>query len=102
MSDHRLILRHFEGWLEKQQREVDTALVGRLLDLRGTYDDLEPTYWPSGSVEDLLLRRWSANDHVAPPDPEVLVAALEAWFKFLRNTGRMSARSAEVKALVKE
>src|SRR5688572_19838312 len=97
MSDHRLILRHFATWLEKQKLEVDVRLVGVLLDLRAPYDDLEPTFWPEGSVDDLLLRRWPSKGDVEPPEPAALTAALEAWFKFLRNTGRMSARSADVK-----
>lgn len=102
MADEQLILRHFALWLEQQAATADVPLVGTLLDLRSTYDDLEPTHWPSGSVADLLLRRWPSKGDVEAPDPEVLTASLEAWFKFLRNTGRMSSRSAEVKELVKE
>jgi hypothetical protein len=31
-------------------------LLESLLDLRATCDGLEPTLWPTGSVQDLLLR----------------------------------------------
>lgn len=100
--DHRLLLTHFARWVEAKKLVVDLDLVGDLLELRATYDDLEPTWWPTGSVEDLLLRLWPSKGDVTPPEPDVLVPALEAWLKFLRSTGRMSGRSADVKVLVKE
>jgi hypothetical protein len=55
-APHRLLLSHFSNWSQVKGREVDVQLLEGLLDLRATYDDLEPTLWPTGSVQDLLLR----------------------------------------------
>ena len=101
-DEHGLILRHFTDWATKKQRAVDAGLVGELLELRASYDELEPTYWPTGSVEHLLLERWPAKGPMEVPAADVLVETLDGWFRFLRSTGRMSARSAEVKDLVRE
>src|SRR5436190_18166948 len=54
-APHRLLLSHFRSWLKTKARDVDVQLLESLLDLRGTYDDLDPTYWPAGSVQDLRL-----------------------------------------------
>lgn len=43
MAGEQLILRHFASWLEQHAATIDVPLVGTLLDLRSTYDDLEPT-----------------------------------------------------------
>jgi hypothetical protein len=97
-----LLLRHFEMWAHTKKRDVDVVVLAQLLELRDTYDDLEPTYWPIGSVEHLLLERWPAKGDVLPPDPGAVVDVLDAWFRFLRSTGRMSGRSGDPKELVKE
>jgi hypothetical protein len=55
-APHRLLLSHFRNWSQVKGREVDVQLLEGLLDLRATYDDLEPTLWPTGSMQDLLLR----------------------------------------------
>lgn len=101
-SPHGLLLRHFDDWARPKHRSADLDLLDELLRLRSSYDDLEPTYWPSGSVEHLLLERWPSKGAVEVPDPETLAESLDAFFRFLRNTGRMSAKSAEPKALAKE
>lgn len=55
-APHRLLLSHFSNWSQTKGRDVDVPLLESLLDLRAAYDDLEPTLWPAGSVQDLLLR----------------------------------------------
>jgi hypothetical protein len=50
-APHRLLLSHFSNWNQVKGREVDVQLLEGLLDLRATYDDLEPTLWPTGSVQ---------------------------------------------------
>ena len=75
--------------------------LGELIRLR-EYDDLEPTYWPAGSVEHLLLERWPSKGDVDVPDETTLVETLDGWFRFLRSTGRMSGRSADPKQLARE
>jgi len=101
-APHRLLLGHFTTWLRAKNREVDVPLLESLLDLRGTYDDLDPTLWPAGSVQDLLLRLVPAKGPAEPLPNDTVVDALDAYFRFLRNTGRMSARSATPTDLAKE
>ena len=101
-APHRLLVSHFTTWTQAKGREVDVQLLESLLDLRATYDDLEPTLWPAGSVQDLLLRLVPAKGPTEPLPSDATVDALEAYFRFLRNTGRMSARSATPADLTKE
>jgi hypothetical protein len=101
-APHRLLLSHFQTWLKAKNRDVDVPLLDSLLDLRATYDDLEPTLWPAGSVQDLLLRLVPAKGPTEPLPANDIVDALDAYFRFLRNTGRMSARSATPADLAKE
>lgn len=101
-APHRLLLSHFTTWTRAKNREVDVPLLESLLDLRATYDDLEPTLWPAGSVQDLLLRLLPAKGPAEPLPSDPVVDALDAYFRFLRNTGRMSARSATPADLTKE
>jgi hypothetical protein len=99
---HRLLVSHFTNWTQAKGREVDVELLQGLLDLRATYDDLEPTLWPAGSVQDLLLRLVPAKGPTEPLPSDATVDALDAYFRFLRSTGRMSARSATPADLTKE
>lgn len=101
-SPFRLLLRHFDGWASQKQRDVDVDVLERLLDLRSTYDDIEPTYWPAGSVERLLLELVPAKGPVEPFDEHATETTLDGFFRFLRNTGRMAGRSASPAALGKE
>jgi hypothetical protein len=101
-APHRLLLSHFSNWSQTKGRDVDVPLLESLLDLRAAYDDLEPTLWPAGSVQDLLLRLVPAKGPTEPLLSEATVDALDAYFRFLRNTGRMSARSAAPADLTKE
>jgi hypothetical protein len=101
-APHRLLVSHFANWTQAKGREVDVQLLERLLDLRATYDDLEPTLWPAGSVQDLLLRLVPAKGPTEPLPSDATADALDAYFRFLRSTGRMSARSATPADLAKE
>jgi hypothetical protein len=101
-SPHRLLLSHLQTWASAKHRDVDVDLLDQLLELRAAYDKLEPTYWPSGSVEDLLLRLVPAKGRMEPLPAGAVVTSLESYFRFLRNTGRMAARSASPAELVKE
>ena len=101
-APHRLLVSHFTNWTQAKGREVDVQLLESLLDLRATYDDLEPTLWPAGSVQDLLLRLVPAKGPTEPLPSDATANALDAYFRFLRSTGRMSARSATPADLAKE
>jgi len=65
-DEYGLILRHFTDWALKKQRAVDVGLVRELIELRASYDELEPTYWPKGSVEHrgrkVVAKDWVAQD----------------------------------------
>ncbi len=74
-APHRLLLSHFTTWLRAKNREVDVPLLESLLDLRAMYDDLEPTLWPAGSVQDLLLRLLPAKGPTEPLPSETAVDA---------------------------
>jgi len=54
------LITQFAAWATRKGRQPDLDLLTTLLDLRASYDDLAPTYWPAGSVEDLLLDLWPA------------------------------------------
>ncbi len=101
-APHRLLLTHFTSWLKTKGRDVDIQLLEDLLDLRAAYDDLEPTYWPAGSVNDLLVRLVPAKGPTEPLPSHAVADALDAYFRFLRSTGRMSAQSATPADLSKE
>lgn len=96
------LLRDFTDWAERKNRDVDVMMLDEILDLRASYDELEPSYWPAGSIEHLLLERLPAKGPVEVYDADVLAETLDAYLRFLRSTGRMSGRSADLKDLVKE
>jgi hypothetical protein len=96
------LLRDFMTWADRKGREPDLALLDDLLRLRSAYDELEPTYWPDGSVEHLLIERWPSKGSVETPEAAVVVETLDSYLRFLRTTGRMSGRSADVAPLTKE
>jgi hypothetical protein len=77
-------------------------LLESLLDLRATYDELDRTLWPAGSVQDPLLRLLPAKGPAEPLPSDPVVDALDTYFRFLRNIGRMSARSAAPAVLLAE
>jgi hypothetical protein len=85
-APHRLLVSHFTNWTQAKGREVDVQLLEGLLDLRAAYDDLEPTLWPAGSVQDLLLRLLPAKGPAEPLPSDATVDALDAYFRFLRST----------------
>lgn len=96
------LLRDLASWAERKGRVVDLMLLDELLQLRTSYADLSATYWPTGSVEHLLLERLPSKGPTDPPDPAVVTGTLDAYFKFLRSTGRMTRRSADPKELTRE
>lgn len=96
------LLRDFTEWAERKNKPVDVMMLDQMLSLRTSYDRLEPSYWPTGSVEHLLLERLPTKGPVDTYEPDVVVDTLDAYFRFLRSTGRMSGRSADLKELTKE
>jgi hypothetical protein len=96
------LLEDFATWVAKRGRTPDLGLMRTMLELRSAYDDLEPTYWPAGSIEDLLLDIWPAKGPIETPDAETVVETLDSFVRFLRSTGRMSGRSGDPATLAKE
>lgn len=101
MPEHELLLRHAANWAQQRKRVCDTELLETALELRLQHDDLPPTLWPSGSVEDLMLHRWPAHGD-GTPDVDVLADSLDTFVRFLRVTGRMSSGSGDPRALARE
>ena len=101
-GEHDLLLRHFETWARKSGRTPDLDFMEVLLDLRSSYDDLAPTFWPPHSIEHLLTERWPAKGPIETPEPSVVADTLEAFVRFLRNTGRLASGSGDPSALAKE
>ncbi len=49
-----------------------------------------------------MLTRWPAHGPLDPPDVPTLLATLETFWRFLRNTGRMAGGSADPGDLARE
>lgn len=102
MDENELLLRHSERWAEQRHRALDMDLLEEALRLRSVHDGLAANRWPARSVTHLMLVRWPSHGPLDPPDVASLIATLETFWRFLRNTGRMAGGSADPAALVKE
>ncbi|MGH3425579.1 MAG: hypothetical protein ACRDO8_12650 [Nocardioidaceae bacterium] len=101
-SEHRLLLSHLQTWATAKQRPVDVDLLDDLLELRAAYGEQNPTYWPEGSMDDLMLDLLPGKATIEAPDPDELASTMDTFVRFLRNTGRLAARSATPDALRRE
>lgn len=101
MDEYELLLRQASAWAEKRKRPFDRELVRQAVSLRADHDGLAANDWPPGSVEHLMVERWATHGPTGVPDVEALVASLESFWRFLRNTGRM-ARACDPATLVAE
>jgi hypothetical protein len=91
-APHRLLLSHFTNWSKAKGRDVDVQLLGSLLDL-GRRDGLSRRCGrPDPYRTAVATRPGQGSDRAVASD--AVVEALDAYFRFLRSTGRMAARSA--------
>lgn len=81
---------------------MDVGLLAEALRLRSVHDGLAANRWAPRSVTHLMLTRWPAHGPLDPPDVPTLMASLETFWRFLRNTGRMAGGSADPTDLVHE
>lgn len=102
MDEHDLLLRHAERWAAEQGRSLDRELLDGALRLRSIHDGLAANRWPERSVTHLMLVRWPAHGPLDPPDVPDLLATMETFWRFLRNTGRMAGGSADPALLIRE
>ena len=102
MDDHELLLRHAERWAGERKRVLNVELLDEALRLRSVHEGLPANRWPARSVTHLMLTRWPAHGPLDPPDVAALVASLESFWRFLRNTGRMAGGSADPSELLRE
>lgn len=102
MDEHELLLRHVERWACERNRVMDVELLDEVLRLRSVHDGLAANRWPPRSVTHLMLTRWPAHGPLDLPDIPTLLATLETFWRFLRNTGRMSGGSADPGDLARE
>ena len=49
-GEFRLLTMHMQKWAVGENRAADTGLLTMLLDMRSTYDELPPTFWPTSST----------------------------------------------------
>ena len=89
-------------WASQRERELDIDLLVLLLDLRLVHDQMGDAYWPAGSVRHLMAVRLPQHGPVELPEASAVVSTLDAYWRFLRTTGRMSAASAPVADLIAE
>jgi hypothetical protein len=102
VGDHELLTRHFAKWASSKHQSFDADLLEAALDLRSHHDERGDTFWPAGSVEDLMLERWPTHGPLDLPDPDALAQTLSSYVHFLRATGRMASGSGDPKALARE
>lgn len=88
------------AWASARKRPLDATLLGQALDLRVAVDQFADTWWPAWTVRRLMVECYPGHGPVEPPDPDVLTATLDSYWRFLRSTGRMSAASAPPAELV--
>lgn len=101
VSDHKLLIRHASEWAASKKRPLDEGLLETALGLREFHEHESAIEWTAGNVEHLLMVRWPAHGPLEAPDPQSLVDTLDTYWRFLRATGRMSAKSDDPKALTK-
>lgn len=90
------------AWAAARGRQLDGPLLASLLDLRLAHDGAGDAWWPAGSARHLMLVRLPQHGPADLPDAEAVVSSLDAWWRWLRATGRMSAASAAPADLVAE
>lgn len=90
------------AWAAARGRELDGPLLASLLDLRLAHDGAGDAWWPAGSARHLMLVRLPQHGPADLPDADAVVSSLDAWWRWLRATGRMSAASAAPADLVAE
>jgi hypothetical protein len=89
------------AWAAQRRRSLDAELLATILQLREQHDGYLPSYWPPRSAERLLLVTMPAYGRELPATDR-LAAALDAFWGFLRATGRMRSNSATPAELRKE
>lgn len=97
------LLDRFEAWLLSEKLDELAEPARCLLAGRRDYSSSqEPTYWRSGDVHTLLLVL--APERLTDPGglAERAPAALEAFLRFLGETGRLHPASTKIPALLKE
>ncbi|GAA1391747.1 hypothetical protein [Luteococcus peritonei] len=100
--DLRQLLDDATAWAEAKGRLLDADLLQQALDLRLVHDGFGDAVWPAGSAAHLMRVRYPSHGPVDGPEPAVLVATLDSYWRFLRSTGRMSSASATPADLLDE
>lgn len=96
------ILSEFDAWAAKRGQLVDTTLLGAMLAAHTQQQRRPPTVWIAGDVKLAAAQTLAAHPDVLVPGVEALEATLDSFFRFLRNTGRLAGKSADVATLRKE
>jgi hypothetical protein len=95
------ILDEFQGWAQQHDRPVNLTVIETLLAGRGAHDTARPL-WKAGDVAAALDRAVGLAPVAFLVEANVLEDSLDGWFRFLRNTGKLGADSADVGVLRRE
>jgi hypothetical protein len=95
------ILDDFQDWAKRHDRPVNLTVIETILAAGGTHDGPRPL-WSAGDVAAAVEHAVNVAPVAFLVDAKVLEDSLDAWFRFLRNTGKLAAGSADVGVLRRE
>lgn len=96
------IINEFEGWALRQRRQVNASVIEVLLSAGPASLGSPRQVWRSEDVAPAVDAAVRAAPLVFLMAAGALEETLDAWFRFLRNTGRLRSGSADLKLLRRE
>ncbi len=97
MGEHELLIRHLMSWCRDAQVRVDPQIVRGVLAQRDRMGDRAYGSWPLGSARRLVRSDWPGR-----PAPRAVAEALDGYWRFLSETGRMDDESGDRASLYHE
>lgn len=95
------LLTEFLSWAERTGRPVEPAVLAAVLRAR-VLRGHDPRTWRRGEVRPCVLDALLLDVVVLTAGSALLAATLDAFFRFLRNTGRLRSGSEDVATLRRE
>ena len=96
------IINEFEDWALRRRRQVNASVIEALLSARPAAFGSPRQVWRSDDVTPAVDAAVSAAPLVFLMASDTLEETLDAWFRFLRNTGRLGSGSADLAILRRE
>lgn len=97
MGEHELLIRHLTSWCRDAHVRIDPQIVGHVLAQRDRMGERAYGSWPAGSARRLMQSEWPDR-----PEHSAVAQALEGYWQFLRETGRMDDESGDQATLYAE